>query len=136
MTHRRFAVMAFALAAVASHALAGAMDECEGAGEPGDVAKCLTALDAETQAALKKAENAAGRAARDLEDATKHPGAYTAFASAQRAFVLYQHAQCEYVRAIRPDANVRPTSAAPTGAELAKIACRVDLARERIEALK
>ena len=136
MKHGRYGVLALAFALAAPPALAGAMDECEGAGGREAVAKCLTTLDLETLAALKKAENAAGRAARDLEDATKHPGAYTAFASAARAFALYQQAQCEYVRAIQPDANVRATSAAPTGAELAQIACRIDLARERIATLK
>jgi hypothetical protein len=132
----RFGVLALSLALASPLAFAGAMDECGGAGERDEVAKCLTALDLDTLAELKKAETAAGRAARDLEDATKRPGAYTAFASSSRAFALYQQAQCDYVRAIQPDANVRPTSGSPSAADLAKIACRIDLARERIETLK
>ena len=136
MKLRRFAVIALALAVLSPAALAGAMEECEGAGDRDAVAKCLSTLDLETLAALKRAEAAAGRAARDVEDATKRPGAYTAFASAARAFALYQQAQCEYVRSVQPDANLRPTSAAPSAADLAKIACRIDLARERIETLK
>jgi hypothetical protein len=130
------ATVALAAALAASAALAGAMDECDRSSDREAVAKCLTALDLETLAGLKKAETAAGQAARNAEVASKRPGAYTAFASSSRAFALYQQAQCEYARAMQPDANVRPTSAAPSAADLAKLACRIDLARERIETLK
>ncbi len=133
MRVRHFAVAAIAALAplVAS---AGAMDECEGSRDA--VAKCLSDLELETQAALKRAETDAGKAARDVEVATKQPGAYTAFAAASRAFSLYQQAQCDYVRALQPDANVRAKTAEPSQADLAKIACRVDLARDRIDLLK
>ena len=83
----------------------------------------------------RQSETAAGRAARDIEVATKRPGAYTAFASSSRAFALYQQAQCDYVRAMQPDAGAPPT-AVPSAADIARLACRVDLARERIETLK
>jgi aminoglycoside phosphotransferase len=69
------------------------------------------------------------------EFATKRPGAYTAFASSSRAFALYQQAQCDYVRVMQPDANAPPTGT-PSAADIARLACRVDLARERIETLK
>jgi len=120
---------------VPAWASAGAMDECDAAGDRAAVAKCLTTLDAETLASLKRAETAAGRAARDAEVATKRPGAYTAFASSSRAFALYQQAQCDYIRAMQPDANVPPTDV-PSAADIARLACRVDLARDRIEILK
>jgi hypothetical protein len=117
-------------------AAAGAMSECEDAGSQEAVLKCLSDLDLETAAALKKVETAAGRAAHTVEDDTKRPGAYTAFAGAARAFALYQVAQCDYVRAMQPGAGARPNTPAAGAADLAKIACRVDLARERIDTLK
>jgi uncharacterized surface protein with fasciclin (FAS1) repeats len=136
MKLRRFGMVALIAALAPSSAGAGAMDECDGAGDQEAVAKCLANLDLETLAALKKAETAAGRTARDIEQAMKRPGAYTAFASSSRAFALYQQAQCDYVRSVQPDAYLRATTPAPSAADLAKIACRIDLARERIELLK
>ena len=116
-------------------AVAGAIDECEGAGDREAVAQCLSALEGETQVALKRIETTAGRAARDIEVASKRPGAYTAFASSSRAFALYQQAQCDYIRALQPDAGA-PAGAVPSGADVARLACRVDLTRDRIDALK
>lgn len=136
MTARRVVAAALAAALAAPSAQAGAMDECEGAGDRNAVARCLSGLDLATLAALKQAETVAGKAARELEVATRQPGAYTAFATSSRAFALYQQAQCDYVRALQPDANVRAKTPEPTAAELAKIACRIDLARDRIELLK
>jgi hypothetical protein len=135
MTMRAHVTAALFAALFPVCATAGAMDECDSAGDRGAVAKCLATLDGETLAALKKAETAAGRGARDIEITTKHPGAYTAFASSSRAFAVYQQAQCDYVRAMQPDANA-PTAAVPSGADNARLACRVDLARERIGTLK
>jgi len=135
MTIRSLVAAAIAASLIPASAQAGAMDQCENAGERDAVAKCLATLDNETFAALKKSENAAGRAARDIEVATKRPGAYTAFASSSRAFGLYQQAQCDYVRAMQPDAGAPPT-AVPSEADIARLACRIDLARERIESLK
>jgi len=135
MTIRGLVAAAMAALVFPAHAWAGAMDECESAGDREAAAKCLTGLDGETQATLKKAENVAGRAAREVEVATKRPGAYTAFASSSRAFALYQQAQCDYVRAMQPDAGA-PAAAIPSEADLARLACRVDLARDRIESLK
>jgi hypothetical protein len=133
---KRIRVAAALLAAMfPAWAAAGAMDECDDAGGRDAVAKCLTTLDNEGLATLKRVETAAGRAARDIEVATKRPGAYTAFASSSRAFALYQQAQCDYVRAMQPDAGAPPTGE-PSAADIARLACRVDLARERIETLK
>ena len=135
MTIRRKIAAAVAAALFPAMAAAGAMDECGGTDDREAAAKCLATLDGETQVALKTAETAAGRAARDVEVATKRPGAYTAFASSSRAFALYQQAQCDYVRAMQPDAGA-PAAAEPTAATLARVACRVELARERIETLR
>ena len=135
MTIRRNVAVAVVAALFPAMAAAGAMDECGGGDDRDAAAKCLAPLDGETQAALKREENVAGRAAREVEIATKRPGAYTAFASSSRAFALYQQAQCDYVRAMQPDAGA-PPAAEPTSATLARLACRVDLARERIETLK
>ncbi len=135
MKVRRVAAAALvALAPLA--ATAGAMDECGNAGDRQAVFKCLSELDLETLAALKRAETAAGKAARDLEASSKQTGASAAFASSSRAFALYQQAQCDYVRALEPDANARAKSPEPSRADLAQLACRIDLARVRIELLK
>ena len=130
------ALAALAAMLVPSMALAGAWRECRDAGSPGAVAKCLSALDLQTLSALKQTETETAKAARDFEEKIKHPGAYTAFAGATRAFALYQQAQCEYESAMEPEGGTRASSSVPTAAELAKIACRIDLARERIKNLK
>jgi hypothetical protein len=129
-------VAVVALALVPLAATAGAMAECARTGGREAVAKCLSDLDLETLAALKRAESAAGKAARDTEVSSRQPGAYTAFASSSRAFALYQQAQCDYMRAREPDANVRARSPEPSAADLAQLACRIDLARDRIDLLK
>ena len=136
LSRRRFAIAALAILLISSSALAGAWRECRDAGSPEAVAKCLTALDLQTLSALKQAETETARAAREFEDRIKRPGAYTAFAASTRAFALYQQAQCDYEGAMEPDGNVRATSSVPTAAELSKIACRIDLARERIRNLR
>jgi len=135
MTTRIRIAAVFLTAVFPAWAAAGAMDECNDAGGRDAMAKCLTTLDSDTLAQLKTVETAAGRAARDIEVATKRPGAYTAFASSSRAFALYQQAQCDYVRVVQPDAGAPPADA-PSAADIARLACRVDLARERIETLK
>ena len=135
MRARRVAVVALAALAPLA-ARAGAMEECQRAGGREAVVKCLSDLDLRTLAALKRAEAAAGKAARDAEASSKQPGAYAAFASSSRAFALYQQAQCDYVRAREPDANVLAKSPEPSRADLAQLACRIDLARDRIELLK
>ena len=110
MTNWRNIAAAILAALFPVMAAAGAMDECGGGDDRDAAAKCLATLDGETQAALKTAETAAGRVARDVEVATKRPGAYTAFASSSRAFALYQQAQCDYVRAMQPDAGAPPAA--------------------------
>ena len=133
---RPFAVLAAgALLPVA--VVAGALDRCQGpARELDAVARCLTALDLETLAALQQAERRAADAARDLDLRTKRGNtAYAALAQSSRAFALYQGAQCDYVQAMTPGANVRPTTAGPAAADLARVACRIDLARQRINEL-
>jgi hypothetical protein len=119
-------------------ALAGALAECQTPNRDLDaVARCLTALDLETLAALQKAEQQAGAAARELDERTKRGNtAYAAFMQATRAFALFQSAECEYVHATTPGANVRSRTPGPSQADLARIACRIELARGRIEMLK
>ena len=118
-------------------AVAGALAQCEGAARDFDaVARCLTALDLETLTALQQAERRAGAAAREFDERSKRGNTgYAALAQASRAFALYQGAQCDYAHAMTPGANVRPTMAGPTAADLARIACRIDLARQRIDEL-
>ena len=128
---------AFALLAPAA-AHAGPLAECQAPSRDFEgVARCLTALDLDTLAALQTAEQRAGAAARELDEQNKRgSAAYAAFVQASRAFALFQSAECEYVYAIAPGANVRARTPGPTPADLARIACRIELARGRIETLK
>jgi hypothetical protein len=118
-------------------AAAGALAQCEGATREFDaVARCLIALDLETLTALQQAERRAGAAARDFDERAKRGNTgYAALAQSSRAFALYQGAQCDYVHAMTPGSNVRPKKAGPTAADIARIACRIDLARRRIDEL-
>ena len=128
------AVLLFA-AGLPAGAMADAMEECDKGDDRAATAACLASLEGDAQLALKRVEMAAGKAARDVEVATKRPGAYTAFASSSRAYTLYTQAQCDYVRAMQPDAGA-PAGAIPSAADIARLACRVDLTRERVDALK
>jgi hypothetical protein len=136
----RARTLAFTLliAGVPAVARAGALAECQVPGREFEaVARCLTALDLETLAKLQAAEHRAAAAARELDEKTKRGNAaYAAFAQASRAFALFQGAECEYVFATTPGSNIRSKSAGPTHADLARIACRIELARGRIEMLK
>jgi hypothetical protein len=116
-------------------AAAGALAQCQGAAREIDaVVRCLTALDLETLAALQQAEQRAGAQAREFDARSKRGNTgYAALAQSSRAFALYQGAQCEYEHAMTPGANVRSKSAGPAAADLARIACRIDLARQRID---
>lgn len=132
------ATLLAALASLAPVASAGALAECQAPNRDFEaVARCLTALDLETLAALQDAEKRAAAAARELDEKTKRGNAaYAAFMQSTRAFALFQGAECEYVQAMAPGANVRSRTPGPTPADLARIACRIELARSRIEMLK
>jgi hypothetical protein len=133
------AVVALACLAARSPLVhAGALAECQAPNRDFEaVARCLTALDLETLAALKSTEQRAAAAARELDEKTKRGNAaHAALAQSSRAFALFQSAECEYVFATTPGSNVRSKSAGPTSADLARIACRIELARSRIEMLK
>jgi len=126
------------LALLAPSARAGALAECQAPNRDFEaVARCLTALDLETLAALKDAEQRAGTAARELDERDKRGNAvYAAFMQSTRAFALFQGAECDYVHAMTRGANIRSRAPGPTSADLARIACRIELARGRIEMLK
>jgi uncharacterized protein YecT (DUF1311 family) len=132
------AVLLAALATLAPAASAGALAECQTPNRDFEaVARCLTALDLETLAALQDAEKRAAAAARELDEKTKRGNAaYAAFMQSTRAFALFQGAECEYVHTMTPGANIRSKSAGPSPADLARIACRIELARSRIDMLK
>ena len=137
MTPRVGMAVLAAAALLSGTAAAGALVECQAPARDADaVARCLTALDLETLARLKQAEERAAAAARDLDERTKRgTTAYAALAQSSRAFALYQGAQCDYVHVTTPGANLRPKSAGPAAADLARIACRIDIARQRIDQL-
>lgn len=128
MNPRMLAIAALGAAVFPLTALAGALDECRRAGSDSmAVARCLMDADLATLSALQQAEDAAAKSAREVEATTGRLGAHTALVKASRAFALYQRAQCEYVAA---------TVAAGADGELAKIACRIDVARGRIAILR
>jgi uncharacterized protein YecT (DUF1311 family) len=118
---------ALLLLGLASPATAGALDECQTAGDHAAVTRCLFDIDAQVQASLRNAEAAAGTRARELDTVTGRAGANAALAKSMRAFADYRTAQCDYVKALY---------ASGSGAEQAGLGCRVDLTRRRIRELQ
>ncbi len=116
-----------ALATASAPAVAGALEECQTAGDGAAVTKCLLDADAEAQASLRNAEAAAGIRAREIDTATGRAGANAALAKSLRAFLEYRTMQCSYVKAL---------SASGSGAEQVGLACRVDLTRRRVRELQ
>jgi uncharacterized protein YecT (DUF1311 family) len=121
------AAMAAGLLGFAAIAAAGALDECQTAGDHAAVTRCLVDADGEAQASLRNAEAAAGIRAREIDTATGRPRANAALAKTLRAFTEYRTLQCDYVKALY---------ASGTGAEQAGLACRVDLTRRRVRELQ
>ena len=123
----KWITMAMFLLAAAAPAAAGALDECQTAGDHAAVSRCLLEADAQAQASLRNAEAAAGTRAREIDNATGRPGANAALAKTLRTFAEYRTTQCEYVRALYASGG---------GAEQAQLACRVDLTRRRVRELQ
>jgi len=121
------AMMATILLGFAVPAAAGALDECQGAGDHAAVTRCLVEADGEAQASLRNAEGVAGTHARELDAITGRPGANAALAKSMRAFADYRKLQCDYVRALYASGN---------GADQAALACRIDLTRRRVRELQ
>jgi uncharacterized protein YecT (DUF1311 family) len=119
--------MAMVLLGFAVPAAAGALDECQTAGDRAAVMRCLADADAEAQASLRNAEAAAGIRAREIDTATGRPGANAALAKTLRPFTEYRTLQCDYVKALH---------ASGSGAEQAGLGCRVDLTRRRVRELQ
>ena len=115
-----------ALAAGSAPAAAGALDECQTAGDHAAVTKCLFDADAKRRHRAQR-EGIAGIRARELDTATGRAGANAALAKTLRAFTEYRTMQCNYVKALY---------ASGTGAEQAWLACRVDLTRRRVRELQ
>jgi uncharacterized protein YecT (DUF1311 family) len=114
--------MVLLLAAWASVAGAGALDECLIKGDQAAVTRCLVEAEKDAQAALNKVEGDAGKKARDLDTATGRPVAAAALAKTMRAFSDYRKAQCDFVR------TMYATSA---NADQGYLACIVDMTRRR-----
>ena len=119
--------MAMVLLGLAAPAAAGALDECQTAGDHAAVTKCLAEADAQAQASLRNAEAAAGTRAREIDNATGRPGANAALAKTLRTFADYRTKQCDYIKALY---------ASGVGAEQAGLGCRVDLTRRRVRELQ
>lgn len=121
------AALAAGLLGFAASAAAGALDECQTAGDHAAVSRCLLESDRDAQASLRNAEAAAGTRARELDTATGRPGANAALAKSLRAFAEYRTLQCDYVKALYGSGN---------GADQAALACRIDLTRRRVRDLQ
>jgi uncharacterized protein YecT (DUF1311 family) len=119
--------MAMVLLGLAAPVKAGALDECQTAGDHAAVTRCLAEADAQAQASLRNAEAAAGIKAREIDTATGRPGANAALAKTLRTFTDYRTTQCDYVKALH---------ASGAGAEQAGLGCRVDLTRRRVRDLQ
>ena len=125
--NKTWVVMAWLLVGLAAPATAGALDECQTAGDHAAVTRCLLDLDSQAQASLRNAEAVAGTRARELDNATGRPGANAALAKSLRAFMEYRTLQCDYVKALY---------ASGSGAEQAGLGCRIDLTRRRVRELQ
>jgi uncharacterized protein YecT (DUF1311 family) len=121
------AALAAGLLGFAASAAAGALDECQTAGDHAAVTRCLVDADGEAQTSLRNAEAAAGIRAREIDTATGRPRANAALAKTLRAFTEYRTLQCDYVKALYGSGN---------GADQAAIACRIDLTRRRVRELQ
>jgi uncharacterized protein YecT (DUF1311 family) len=118
---------AVACALLPGLATAGPLEECQMSGDHAAVTRCLTDEDIKANVELASAEGAAGKRARDLEQATGRAGAHAALARSIRDFAQYRGAQCAYVK---------ETYASGTGADQAQLACRVELNRRRVRDLR
>ena len=121
------AALAAGLLGIAANATAGALDECQTAGDHAAVSRCLLEADREAQASLRNAEGAAGTRARELDAVTGRPGANAALAKSLRAFTEYRTLQCDFIKAMYGSGN---------GADQAALACRIDLTRRRVRDLQ
>ena len=121
------AAVAAGLLGIAANATAGALDECQTAGDHAAVSRCLLESDREAQASLRNAEGAAGIRAREIDAATGRAGANAALAKSLRAFTEYRTLQCDFIKAMYGSGN---------GADQAALACRIDLTRRRVRDLQ
>jgi len=121
------AALAAGLLGIAANATAGALDECQTAGDHAAVSRCLFEQDRDAQASLRNAEAAAGTRARELDAVTGRPGANAALAKSLRAFTEYRTLQCDFIKAMYASGN---------GADQAALACRIDLTRRRVRDLQ
>jgi uncharacterized protein YecT (DUF1311 family) len=121
------AAIAAGMMGFAASAVAGALEDCQTAGDHAAVTRCLVDADGEAQTSLRNAEAAAGIRAREIDTATGRPRANAALAKTLRAFTEYRTLQCDYVKALY---------ASGTGAEQAGLGCRVDLTRRRVRELQ
>ena len=121
------AALAAGLLGIAANATAGALDECQTAGDHAAVSRCLFEQDRDAQASLRNAEAAAGTRARELDAVTGRPGANAALAKSLRAFTEYRTLQCDFIRSMYASGN---------GADQAALACRIDLTRRRVRDLQ
>jgi uncharacterized protein YecT (DUF1311 family) len=91
-----------------------------------EIVECLTAIDANVTAALEQVLSFARNAAEQLDADTGRPESVPALEASQAAWEAYRDAQCGYIGS---------TWAGGSGTGSAIGACRIELARDRIDAL-
>lgn len=91
-----------------------------------EIVDCLTAVDATVTSALEQVLSFARSAAEQLDADTGRPESAPALEASQEAWVAYRDAQCGYIGS---------TWAGGSGTGSAIAACRIGLARDRIDAL-
>ena len=123
----RWITMAMFLLATAAPAAAGALDECQTAGDHAAVSR-VPARSRRAGAGELAQRGSCCRHARP-GDRQRHrpPRRQAALAKTLRTFADYRTTQCDYVRALYASGG---------GAEQAQLACRVDLTRRRVRELQ
>jgi uncharacterized protein YecT (DUF1311 family) len=125
MTLRALVVPVFCL--VAGSAAADPTLECSVAGGSQiEIGDCLAAVDANVGAALEQALSFARSAAEELDATTGRADSVPALEASQAAWEAFRDAHCGYVGS---------TWAGGSGTGIAMAACRIELARDRVEAL-
>jgi uncharacterized protein YecT (DUF1311 family) len=125
MTLRALVVPVLCL--VAGSAAADPTLECSVAGGSQiEIGECLAAVDANVSAALDQVLSFARASAEELDNSTGRAESVPALEASQAAWEAFRDAECGYIGS---------TWAGGSGTGIAMAACRIDLGRDRVEAL-
>jgi uncharacterized protein YecT (DUF1311 family) len=115
------------LCLLAQSAVADPSLECSlAASSQVETGNCLAEVEATVSAALDQALTVARESASELDSVTGREVALPALEAAQAAWVAWRDAECEFVGS---------TFGGGSGTGIAITSCRIELARDRIEAL-